>query len=56
MEFVCDSCGAEFSEPVACYQQENLDGENGWWRRVEYCCPECGSREYGEVDHEQDNE
>lgn len=46
--YVCDVCGADFTEPYRYTYKQNLDGENGIETVLELLCPYCGSDEIGE--------
>jgi hypothetical protein len=52
----CDYCGEFFAEPMKRQEQENLDGENGWWCGTVPVCPACGSEYIEEVDDAEDED
>lgn len=45
----CEECGADFEHPAIYREQENLDGERGYYRRFVQVCPFCGSEFIEEV-------
>lgn len=49
MIYRCPCCKSMFSVPEQRNSRENLDGENGWWLRVDLVCPYCGEEEIEEV-------
>ena len=38
----CESCGADFEHPAIYCEQENLDGERGYYWHETLVCPFCG--------------
>ena len=52
----CDRCDSVFSEPGSKEVQENMDGENGWWKYTRLFCPCCGAYDPVEIADEDEPE
>lgn len=49
----CEACGADFEHPDIYREQENLDGERGYYWRETPVCPFCGEEWITEVKDEE---
>lgn len=49
MIYKCNCCNSVFSTPKQKKSYENVDGERGWWLRVDLVCPHCGEENLEEV-------